>query len=88
MYTVTYNSASGSDSLSVEESMAMIENLMIGVEYTVIVQAFGDLPGTISQSVAFTLQGVCVCVCVVCWCLHLNSSLSTSTCIHINTRKI
>ena len=67
MVTVTWGPSSGAsryvvrynqDEVTVEDvEQAILTGLEAGVEYSVTVQGFGDLPGNVSSSETITLQG-------------------------------
>ena len=45
-----------------DASMGVVEGLETGVEYSITVQALGDLPGPVSPAATITLQGERECL--------------------------
>lgn len=60
-YVVTYRNGSDTNSISVDNPAAVnatVSGLLVNVNYTITVQAYGNLPGPVSNPQTITLQGM------------------------------
>ena len=56
-YNVLYENDSSSEVITSTQPTVTIEGLVAGIEYTITVQAFSDIPGPMSSATTITLNG-------------------------------